>query len=65
MIQQNDPITGRPVQNPYERYDRLRSVDPVHWSEGSQVWVLTRYQDVMDALRDPRLSSTSFSALIQ
>ena len=65
MIQQNDPITGRPVQNPYERYDHLPSVDPVHWSEGSQVWVLTRYQDVMDALRDPRLSSTSFSALIQ
>ena len=65
MIQQNDPITGRPVQNPYERYDHLRSEDPVHWSKGSQVWVLTRYQDVMDALRDPRLSSTSFSALIQ
>ena len=65
MIQQNDPITGRPVQNPYERYDHLRFEDPVHWSEGSQVWVLTRYQDVMDALRDPRLSSTSFSALIQ
>jgi len=29
MIQQNDPITGRPVQNPYERYDHLRSEDPV------------------------------------
>ena len=65
MIQGNDSVTGRPVQDPYERYDQLRSEDPVHWNEGAQVWVLTRYQDVMDALRDPRLSSVSMGALIQ
>ena len=65
MIQQNDPVTGRAAQDPYLRYAQLRTEDPVHWNEGAQVWVLTRYQDVMDALRDPRLSSTSFAALIQ
>ncbi len=43
----------------------MRSRDPVHWNEGAQVWVLTRYQDVIDALRDPRLSSKSISAVMQ
>ncbi len=65
MIQQNDPVTGRAAQDPYLRYAQLRTEDPVHWNEGAQVWVLTRYQDVMDALRDTRLSSTSFAAMIQ
>ena len=45
MVQQNSPVTGRAAQDPYERYDQLRSEDPVHWNEGAQVWVLTRYQD--------------------
>ena len=66
MPQQNDPVAGRPIaQDPYQRYEQLRSNDPVHWNEGAQVWILTRYQDVMDALRDPRLSSKSISAVMQ
>ena len=66
MLQQNGPVTGRPAaQDPYPRYDQLRSEDPVHWNDGAQVWVLTRYQDVLDAMRDPRLSSTGITALTQ
>ncbi|PKB71348.1 MAG: hypothetical protein BZY87_05700 [SAR202 cluster bacterium Io17-Chloro-G6] len=70
MVQHNDPIAGRRVRlteptvnDPYPRYEQLRSEDPVHWNEGAQVWVLTRYQDVLDAFRDPRLSSVSISAI--
>jgi len=39
--------------NPYPVYQRLRSEDPVHWSELWQAWVVTRYDDVMAILRDP------------
>ena len=72
MTQRNDPIVGRPgrldpatVYDPYPRYERLRSEDPVHWNEGIQAWILTRHQDVLDALRDSRLSAERISALMR
>ena len=72
MLQQNDPVVGRParldpatVHDPYPRYEQLRSEDPVHWNKGIQAWVLTGYQDVLDALRDPRLSAERISALMR
>ena len=46
--------------NPYALYQRLRAADPVHWDERGS-WVLTRYADVVAALRDPRLSAERFS----
>jgi pimeloyl-[acyl-carrier protein] synthase len=48
-----DPIVRT---NPYPLYDRLRSEEPVHWSDELGGWVLTRYDDVMSALHNPRLS---------
>jgi cytochrome P450 len=41
----------------YEIYDDLRSTDPVHWADPPGVWLLTRYSDVVTAVRDPRLIS--------
>ncbi len=46
--------------NPYALYRRLRTADPVHWDERGS-WVLTRYADVVAALRDSRLSAERFS----
>jgi cytochrome P450 len=43
--------------DPYSFYDRLRTEDPVHWSERFGSWLLTRYADVTMALRDARLSA--------
>ncbi|WP_165373506.1 cytochrome P450 [Sorangium cellulosum] len=34
----------------------MRQDAPVHWSQQLESWVLTSYQDVCAALRDPRLS---------
>ena len=72
MPQQNNPNAGRPgglaqatVNDPYPRYEQLRSEDPVHWNEGIRAWVLTSYQDVLDALRDPRLSAERITALLR
>ncbi|MSQ48245.1 MAG: cytochrome P450 [Deltaproteobacteria bacterium] len=45
-------------ENPYPIYHRLRSVDPVHWSDIAGRWVLTRYSDCVALLRD----ATRFSA---
>ncbi|XXT25377.1 hypothetical protein WME94_28000 [Sorangium sp. So ce429] len=35
---------------------RMREEEPVYWSHQLESWVLTSYQDVCAALRDPRLS---------
>lgn len=45
------------LPNPYPLFDRMRLEEPVHWSERMKVWLLTRYDDISVALRDPRLSS--------
>ncbi|MFL5351455.1 cytochrome P450 [Archangium sp.] len=45
------------LQNPYPVYARLRAEAPVYFSEALRAWLLTRYEDVLAAFRDPRLSS--------
>ena len=50
------------IANPYPSYHQLRTEDPVHWGEGRQGWLLTRYADVLEALRDRRLSADRISA---
>ena len=45
------------LADPYPLYARLRSEDPVHYSDRLQTWIVTRYEDVKSALNDARLSS--------
>lgn len=45
------------LADPYPEYRRLRDSDPVHWSEGFNGWLVTRYVDVHAALKDSRLPS--------
>jgi len=40
------------LADPYPLYHRLRSEDPVHWDPFLHVWVVTRYKDVVQVLRD-------------
>ena len=42
------------VQEPYPIYRQLREADPVHWSDAWQCWLLTRYDDVAETMRDFR-----------
>jgi pimeloyl-[acyl-carrier protein] synthase len=51
------PFTPAVLANPYPVYHRLRAEDPVHWSEPTGGWVLTRYHDVALALSDRRFSA--------
>ena len=42
--------------DPFPKYERLRALDPVHFSSKG-FWVLTTYEDVSAALMDTRLSN--------
>jgi cytochrome P450 len=50
-------FTKRLLQDPYAYYRALRSEAPVHYDRHSGEVILTRYRDVVTALKDPRLSS--------
>ena len=63
MTQQQARLDPRTIADPYPRYHQLRSEDPVHWNKGVSAWILTRYSDVLAALRDPRLSAERITAL--
>ena len=47
-----NPFDPRLRTNPYEVYRELREEAPIFWSPMMQVWVLTRYDDVLTALKD-------------
>lgn len=52
--------------NPYPDYAGLRAAGPVHrisGSDGRPAWLVTRYDDVRQALADPRLSLDKSNAL--
>ncbi|MBZ5506095.1 MAG: cytochrome P450 [Acidobacteriia bacterium] len=49
--------------NPHPLYHMLRYSEPVHWSQVLNAWILTRYDDVMAALKDPRLSNAMRRAI--
>src|SRR5258705_8573336 len=40
------------VRDPYPTLDRLRDVDPVHWSDTIGGWILTRYDDILATFKD-------------
>ncbi|MFJ9816366.1 cytochrome P450 [Streptomyces sp. NPDC101151] len=47
------------LDHPYDVYRRLRDTAPVHrisGPDGAPAWLVTRYDDVREALADPRLS---------
>jgi cytochrome P450 len=53
------------LADPYPVYRRLREADAVHWDEPAGAWVVTRYDDVVAGLHDPRLSSDRSAGLRQ
>ncbi len=58
-----NPMDPEFVADPYPMYHRLRAADPVHQSPLG-FWVLTRYDDVVLALRDPRLAKEAIPAFV-
>ncbi|HXU88875.1 MAG TPA: cytochrome P450 [Methylomirabilota bacterium] len=58
-----NPMDPAFVADPYPTYHRLRAEDPVHKSPMG-FWILTRYDDVVAALRDPRLAKEAIAAFV-
>jgi cytochrome P450 len=53
-----DMFDPQAIARPHQFYARLREEAPVVWSEQTQSWVLTRYEDVRRGLRDHFLFSS-------
>jgi hypothetical protein len=60
---QFNPMDPDFVANPYPMYHRLRAEDPVH-HHPLGFWVLTRYEDVVMALRDPRFAKEAIASFV-
>jgi cytochrome P450 len=58
-----NPMDPEFLADPYPAYHRLRAEDPVHQSPLG-FWVLTRYDDVVVTLRDPRCVKEPLAALV-
>ena len=52
-----DPRTPEAVRDPYGALRPLQEHAPVYWSDALGAWCVTRYDDIQNAFRDPRLSS--------
>jgi cytochrome P450 len=47
------------IANPYNYYGRLRDADPIHWNENYDLWVVTRYDDLVWLTRHHELFSSA------
>lgn len=45
------------LEEPYPLLHELQDHDPVHWSPELNVWVITRYDDVLMGLSDQRFAN--------
>jgi cytochrome P450 len=55
----DDMFTKDVIADPYTYYGRLREEDPVNWNEKYELWVITRYDDVVWLTRHHELFSSS------
>src|SRR5437868_6380575 len=49
------------LANPYPIYHLMRSANPVMWVPALDAWLVTSYEQVSQALRNPELSSDRFT----
>jgi pimeloyl-[acyl-carrier protein] synthase len=59
-----DPSLPEFIADPYPFYRRLQERDPVHQSPLG-FWVLTRYDDCVMVLRDPRFGRAGFEGVLE
>ena len=62
--QKADFLAPEAIADPYAFAAELRQHDPVYWSDTHRAWLLTRYDDVVAAFNDPRMSSDRVKPLV-
>src|SRR5215470_177905 len=60
-----DPLRPRDWDDPYPTYRRLRAESPVHYAPGSNTYTISRYDDVIFALKHPEIFSSAFAILVR
>jgi cytochrome P450 len=50
--------------DPFPYYAALRENHPCYWSEGAQLWILSRYDDIVEAARDWQTFSSAQGNMI-
>jgi cytochrome P450 len=50
--------------DPFPYYAELRDRHPCYWSEGARLWILSRYDDIVEAARDWQTFSSSQGNMI-
>jgi cytochrome P450 len=58
-----DALSSENIENPYALYRLLREESPVHWDAKLEVMLVSRYDDVLEVLRDPATFSSSVGAM--
>lgn len=58
----DEVLSPERIADPHSYFSALREHDPVHWNEKYRAWFIHRYDDALDALRDPRFSSERIGA---
>ncbi|MCY4432251.1 MAG: cytochrome P450, partial [bacterium] len=58
----DEVLSPERIADPHSYFTVLRTHDPVHWNEKYRAWFIHRYDDVLDALRDPCFSSERIGA---
>lgn len=53
------------ASDPYPYFAQLREQAPVHWNAYQRAWVVSRYEDVAAAFRDPRLSADRITPFLE
>jgi len=56
---QDDMFAPDVIASPYDYYGRLRDQDPIHWNETYQLWVVTRYDDLVWLTRNHEMFSSA------
>jgi cytochrome P450 len=47
------------IADPYAYFGRLRESDPIHWNPRAEMWIVTRYEDLVWLLRHHELFSSA------
>lgn len=60
-----DPLSAEAIRDPYTAMAPLQAEAPVYRSDILGAWVVTRYDDIREAFRDPRLSADRIRPFIE
>jgi cytochrome P450 len=63
-IPEYNPLSPAALADPYPLFERVHREAPVFFSERFNLWIVTRYEDIWTALRDPATFSSAISTTV-